>query len=334
MSFPLDSLGVAAEHKPQPQSSPVTHSQEQGEVQADSKWAAALGKDPRIWERLSTDFGLFQKSNEAKFGKMVMNGIPDGLRSRVWQLMIDPDGPQKDSHFFKRVQPAPEAIRTAIRQALDQVPISQAEKPRLQEPVYRVLYAYIACDAQLGYVPGMEIYPALLLSKMDEDRAFRCFYRLMRGPKHSLREFFINDFAKLRSFNVVWDNIIRAKFPKIHANLKRLGIDHTAYTSRWFSTACLTLPFPPDFKLRIFDRYAAFGARVLLSLGLAMMEKMKSPLETSDSATVQSLLLNPVMHLRLQDYRSLVHKWDNAMMSEDDYRKLMKRTGLCSADGP
>jgi hypothetical protein len=316
---------------PPGQPSPVTVYQDEAMLLGEPKWAAALSKDRSIWGRLTTDFGLLRKSKEAKFGQMVMNGIPDGLRSRVWELIIDPDGAQRegmDSHFFRRVPPPAEAIRTAIRQALDQMPISQAEKPKLQEPVYRVLHAYTCCDSQLGYVQGMEVYPALLLSKMDEDRAFRCLCRLMRDTKHSLREFFVSDFAKLRSLNIVWDNIIRSKFPKIHANLKRLHIDHMTYTSKWFLTAFLTLRFPPKFKLRIFDRYAAFGMRALLSLGITMIGELTTALETGDQEMVLGVLLNPMAHRKPRDWRKLIDKCDKAFLSERRYEKLFKMAGV------
>jgi hypothetical protein len=155
----------------------------------------------------------------------------------------------------------------------------------------------------------------------------------MHGTKHSLRELFVNDFAKFRSFNIVWDKIIRSKFPKVHANLKRLGIEHMTYTSKWFLTAFLTLPFAPEFRLRIFDRYAAFGMRALLSLGIVMIGKMKMALESRHSRDLRSLLLNPLTHSKLLDCRNLLVKWDKVMMSEARYKKLMKRTGLHSGDG-
>jgi hypothetical protein len=171
----------------------------------------------------------------------------------------------------------------------------------------------------------MAVYAALLLGYMDEGPAYWSFYHLLCGPKHKLSEFFVDDFLQLRLLNVVWDKILEIRFPKVHANLKRLKVEPMTYTPNWFLTAFQVLPFPNVFRLRVFDRYAAFGTRALLSLGIAIIKVIKADLEIVGAAKAAALLQNPATHPMLQDWRKLVRKWDRAFLSPSQYKSYFEK---------
>jgi hypothetical protein len=309
------------------------------EKDAEVKWIAMLGPETTGEAetgrgRADMDFRLFRTVNEELFQRRVMKGIPDSCRSRAWRLIIDPksaDGePRKQlsSHFKKGVPPTDDAIKMDITGTLPHVAVSSRTRAVLAEPLYRVLRAYANSDKVLGYVQGMGVYAALFLGYMDENQAYWCFYHLLRGAQHMLADFFVNDFMNLRSLNVVWEKILQIKLPKVYDNLRRLKVEAMTYTPSWFLTGFQTLPFPNVFKLRIFDRYAAFGTRALLSLAVVITKKIKVDLEKGGASNIRALLQNPTKHAELQDWRMLLELWEKSFMSKKDYKSYFEQAGV------
>jgi hypothetical protein len=193
--------------------------------------------------------------------------------------------------------------------------------------LYHVLRAYSNADKELGYFQGMAFPAALLLAYMPEERAFWAFWYLMRG-KHRLRDYYINDFANLKKLNRVWDVIFEKKYPKIYANFKKFEIDPLVYTTSWFLTAFLNMDFPAVLRLRIFDRYCAFGTRALLSLGLTCISLLKKELMASEMGEILPVLQNPSRGQRLQDWRVVIAKWDKLFISKIECSSYFERVGV------
>jgi hypothetical protein len=85
---------------------------------------------------------------------------------------------------------------------------------------------------------------------------------------------------------------------------------------------------PIEFKLKIFDRYVAFGSRALLSLALAIISLDKKELVQSPKEIMLPLLQDPMKGPRLRDWKVIMEKWDKLFLSKSDYLKAIKKAGV------
>jgi hypothetical protein len=177
----------------------------------------------------------------------------------------------------------------------------------------------------LGYFQGLAFSAALLLSYMNEPRAFWAFYHLMNDPSHAVRQMYIRNFEGLNKMNKVWAYVLQKKLPKVYANLKALMIEEMVYTPSWFLTAFLNVNFPPVFRLRVMDRYVTFGTRAILSLALAIVTMMKDDLINPHMEVVIPLLQNPCT--KLKNWRAIIERWDKLFITPKDYAKYFSRVG-------
>jgi hypothetical protein len=219
------------------------------------------------------------------------------------------------------VPPCDDVIQKDIPRTMPHVEMFSREN--VKDSLYRILRAYSNADQELGYFQGLAFPAALLLSYMNEPRAFWAFYHLMND--HGLRQMYIRDFEGLRKMNRVWMYVLSKKYPKIHANFKALSIEEMVYTPGWFLTAFLNVNFPPVFKLRIMDRYVAFGNRAILSLALTLVSKLKAELVTPEMEVVIPLLQNP--YTKLKNWREILEKWDKLFITPKDYARYFAKVG-------
>jgi hypothetical protein len=274
-------------------------------------------------------FRKFRKANPEVFERRVMKGIPDSCRSRAWQLILDPKAekhPKRksvNSFFSIGVPPCDGVILRDIPRTMPHVEMFSQEN--VKDSLYRILRAYSNADPELGYFQGLAFSAALLLSYMNEPRAFWAFYHLMNDPGHAVRQMFIREFEGLRKMNKVWMHVLGLRYPKIAANLKSCGIDEMIYTPSWFLTAFLNVSFPPVFRLRIMDRYITFGSRAILSLGLAIVSMMKEELTAPKMEVIIPLLQNP--STKLKNWRAIIVKWDKLFIAPKDYAKYFAKVG-------
>jgi hypothetical protein len=196
-----------------------------------------------------------------------------------------------------------------------------------RESLYRVLRAYSNADPDLGYYQGMAFPAALLLAYMPETQAFWAFYHLMRGKGHMLRAYYVDDFKNFKQVNAAWEALLHAKHRAVAANLKKLDVYPMMYTPKWFLTAFLAVNFPPAFRVRAFDRIAAFGTRAMFSLGLAIVGMVEADLLGASMEQIIPILQNPGDSPRLKDWRALVAKWDKVFMTKAELEKLFKKAG-------
>jgi hypothetical protein len=150
----------------------------------------------------------------------------------------------------------------------------------------------------------------------------------MKGFKRHYRESYTSQFANLKNLNLVWEGILRAQFPKVAANFKRLDIESKDYTSLWFLAAFQGISFAPEFRLRIFDRLCAFGIRALISLAIVIVSSGQTELETRGLHRVTAILKDSTKVPLLQKWRKGIAKWDGMFLTKKVYEKYFTRTGV------
>jgi hypothetical protein len=303
------------------------------ERERELKWVQMLGPelDPRT-QQPSSRFREFRKSQPAIFERRVLKGIPDACRSRVWYELLDSksevskERPTVQRLFDRGIPPCDHVIQVDIPRTMPHVTMFSQNSVR--ESLYRLLRAYSNSDRELGYFQGMAFSAALLLSYMNETRAFWAFWQLMHGNKHEVRFFYMNDFSRLKEVNKVWEALLKKKFPKVAEHLKALPVEPMLYTPGWFLTGFQTMQFPPPFRLRMFDRQIAFGTRALLSFALTIVSISKKQLETKGPEVCIPLLQNPTADKAFKDWRAVIKKFDANFLSKSEYAGAFKAAGL------
>jgi hypothetical protein len=150
----------------------------------------------------------------------------------------------------------------------------------------------------------------------------------MKGSKRHYRELYTSQFANLKNLNLVWEGVIREKFPKVAANFRRLDIESKDYTSPWFLAGFQGISFAPEFRLRIFDRLCAFGIRALISLAIVIVSSAQKELETKGLDKVMAILKDPTKVPLLQNWGKAIAKWDGMFLTKKEYEKCFIRAGV------
>jgi hypothetical protein len=128
---------------------------------------------------------------------------------------------------------------------------------------------------------------------MSETKAFWSFYHLMKGSKHYIRGDFFEWFSHLSKVNLVWEWFLKKWYPKIAQNLEKHQIKPMHYTPTWFLSGFMSLPFRPVLKLRLFDRYVAFGTRSMLSFAFTIIALEKELFATGTTDRILNAFQTP-----------------------------------------
>jgi hypothetical protein len=294
----------------------------------EAKWAAMFGSDMATGK----EFRHYRKGHIDKYEGRILKGIPDACRSRAWYLILDSKfeetakRPAFESLIARAVPDSDRVIRADIRKTLPLV--SMFTQNDISDSLYRIIRAYVNYDADLGYCQGMAFSAALLLAYMPEAKAFWSYWHLMKGTRHMFRNYFLNDFTNLKRMNVVWEALLKKRFPKVAQNFAKYKVEPMHYTPPWFLTGFQSMPFPPLLRLRLFDRQAAIGSRAILSFALAIIETEKDTLSKGNMDAIMPILQKPYLQPSFQDWRLVLKKGDKLFLSRKAYADALKAVGL------
>jgi hypothetical protein len=299
------------------------------------KWIKLLGPELDLVTGEATgNLRRFQKDHPDAFERLVMEGIPDTCRGRVWYELLDRKPPGRSGkvrptvqELFERATPAADhVIRSDVPRTLWYV--EMFTKKDVQESLYRVLRAYSNDDPEFGYFQGMPFSAGILLSYMDETRTFWAFWQLMKGKKHQFRLFCLDDYSRLRELSKVWEVVLQKKYPKLAQHLKKIKINPMLYTPGWFLTGFQSIHFSKSFRLRLFDRQIAFGSRALLSFALTIVSIGKKQLKTGGPQVCLLLLQNPLKVPGLANWRDVIKWFDSHFLTREEYTEAFRLAGI------
>lgn len=195
-------------------------------------------------------------------------GIPDRWRAAAWWSFLAASA-QSRKDFASEEEIITAFHRLQLRSSPDDVQID-LDVPRTisrhimfrrryrggQRLMFRVLHAISIYFPETGYVQGMASLVATLLCYFDEEKCFVMLVRMWRyrGLCRLYRPGFEELMTAMKDFNDNWLNKDVAK------KLEELGIDTTAYGTRWYLTLFnLSIPFAA--QLRVWDVFLLFGDR-------------------------------------------------------------------------
>ena len=226
------------------------------------------------WNYMIEHHEEFFKKKLGKLKSRTRKGIPDCLRSYVWQIFGEKDKYyQKD--IFTKLQSVQinEVIDTIIIKDLDRTfPACQFFRDKYgngQRKLYKVLSNYSKYNTSTGYVQGMGFIVAVFLTYMDEESSFFMLDSLMK--KYGLEGFYRPNFPKLKCTFYILLNLLKRYVPKVYELFRKEGMIPSMYASEWF--ICLfsrNLEF--NILVRIFDVFLLEGYKVIYRFALAFLK--------------------------------------------------------------
>ena len=226
------------------------------------------------WNYMIENYQEFITKKFNKLKERTRKGVPDSLRSYVWQLFAE-----KDKYYEKDIFQKLESIK--IKEELDTVIIKDLDRtyPNCQlfkdkygngqRKLYKVLSNYSKYNTSTGYVQGMGFIAAVFLTYMDEESSFFMLHSLMK--KYELEGFYLPGFPELKKTFYILLNLEKKFIPKIYELFKKEGMIPSMYASEWF--ICLfsrNLEFQN--LVRIFDVFLLEGYKVIYRFSLAFLK--------------------------------------------------------------
>ena len=226
------------------------------------------------WNYMIENYQEFITKKFNKLKERTRKGVPDSLRSYVWQLFAE-----KDKYYEKDIFQKLESIK--IKEELDTVIIKDLDRtyPNCQlfkdkygngqRKLYKVLSNYSKYNTSTGYVQGMGFIAAVFLTYLDEESSFFMLHSLMK--KYELEGFYLPGFPELKKTFYILLNLEKKFIPKIYELFKKEGMIPSMYASEWF--ICLfsrNLEFQN--LVRIFDVFLLEGYKVIYRFSLAFLK--------------------------------------------------------------
>ena len=226
------------------------------------------------WIYMLEHYDIFSTKKFSKLKQRTRKGIPDNLRSNVWQLFGEMKKYYKKDLFNKiSKEKLDEDTEETIIKDLDRTyPSCQLFTDKYgngQRKLFKVLSCYSLYNKEIGYVQGMSFIVALLLIYMDEESTFFMLDSVMN--KYEMKGIYLPGFPGLKKKFYVLLNLEKKFLPKIYEVFRRDNILPSLYSSEWF--LCL---FTKDLKfkyvVRIFDVFLLEGFKVIYRFALAFLK--------------------------------------------------------------
>ena len=226
------------------------------------------------WNYMIQHYDEFKTKNFSKLKSRTRKGIPDSVRSYVWQLFGEKDKYYEKDVFTKLDSiPLDEETETVIIKDLDRTfPACQFFKEKYgngQRKLFKVLSYYSKYNKDTGYVQGMGFIVAVFLTYMDEESSFFMLHSLMK--KYDMEGFYLPGFPILKKTFYILLNLEKKFIPKIYELFKKEGMIPSMYASEWF--ICLfsrNLEF--NVLVRIFDVFLLEGYKIIYRFALAFLK--------------------------------------------------------------
>ncbi|KAL6496249.1 hypothetical protein OROGR_029507 [Orobanche gracilis] len=238
----------------------------------------------------------FPSEEELEF--LVRGGVPKDLRGEVWQALIGvrtrrvesyyhdlvatendySDGKEHDgltSGGIKTQQKGerydlPEKYKKQIEKDLPRTfPGHPALNDNGRNSLRRVLLAYARHNPSVGYCQAMNFFAGLLLLMMPEENAF---WTLVGIIDDYFKGYFSQEMIESQVDQLVFEELIRERFPKLVKHLDYLGVEVAWISGPWFLSIFINM-LPWESVLRVWDVLLFEGNRVMLfRTALALMD--------------------------------------------------------------
>ncbi|KAG8054840.1 hypothetical protein GUJ93_ZPchr0001g30942 [Zizania palustris] len=241
---------------------------------------------------------------------LVRDGLPMALRGELWQAFVG-IGARRVKGYYESLLVVDDE-REDIKDS-ESLTIKCADgKPKVSQPFYsekwkgqiekdlprtfpghpaldedgrnalrRLLTAYARHNPSVGYCQAMNFFAGLLLLLMPEENAFWALTGIMDDYFDA---FFSEEMIECQVDQLVLEDLVREKFPKLVNHLDYLGVQVAWVTGPWFLSIFMYM-LPWESVLRVWDVLLFDGNRVMLfRTALALMELYGPALVTTKDA--------------------------------------------------
>ncbi|XP_073157253.1 uncharacterized protein [Henckelia pumila] len=237
---------------------------------------------------------FFPWKEELEF--LVRGGVPKDLRGEVWQAFVgvktrrveryyqdllanDIEANQEHNNFLsgnektqqngKRFD-SPDKWKKQIEKDLPRTfPGHPALNEKGRNSLRRVLMAYARHNPSVGYCQAMNFFAGLLLLMMPEENAF---WTLVGLIDDYFEDYFSQEMIESQVDQLVFEDLMREKFPKLVNHLDYLGVQVAWISGPWFLSIFVNM-LPWESVLRVWDVLLFEGNRVMLfRTALALMD--------------------------------------------------------------
>ena len=283
------------------------------------------------WIYMLEHYDIFSTKKFNKLKERTRKGIPDSLRSNVWQLFADIQKFKKDKknifEKFSEEKLDPDTEETILKDLDRTFPSCQLFTDKYgngQRKLFKVLSAYSLYNKEVGYVQGMGFITALFLMYMDEESAFFMLDSIMN--KYDMKGTYLIGFPDLKKKFYVLLNLEKKFMPKIYEIFRRNSLFPSLYASEWF--ICL---FAKDLNVnvvvRIFDVFFLEGQKIIYRFALAFLKiKEKKFLECREMMETLDVFHEPMDNIDIEYLFSIAFGFHLSKSQikklESDYEKI------------
>ncbi|KAJ6407363.1 hypothetical protein OIU84_010801 [Salix udensis] len=228
---------------------------------------------------------------------LVHEGVPKDLRGEVWQAFVGVKTRRVERYYegllaeetnteqSKEHNNSKAAPRKWKKQIEKDIPRTFPGHPALDErgrdSLRRVLVAYARHNPSVGYCQAMNFFAGLLLLLMPEENAF---WTLVGILDDYFDGYYTEEMIESQVDQLVFEELIREKFPKLVNHLDYLGVQVAWISGPWFLSIFINM-LPWESVLRVWDVLLFEGNRVVLfRTALALMELYGPALVTTKDA--------------------------------------------------
>uniref|UniRef100_A0AC34FFH6 Rab-GAP TBC domain-containing protein n=1 Tax=Panagrolaimus sp. ES5 TaxID=591445 RepID=A0AC34FFH6_9BILA len=228
------------------------------------------------WLRMIDEW---KQRHPAKLPERIWKGVPEKLRSVVWQRMLGVEELKKGSkpNLYRELLMRARLVSPDIRQI--DLDINRTYRDNLafrkrydvkQQSLFSVLAAYAMYNTEIGYCQGMSQIAGLFLMYMDEEDAFWSLHSLMISRRYTMHGMFAPGFPKLHRFQEHYEKILIKYLPKLRKHFDNEGVIPSYLTKWWFGCFLDRVPFP--LALRVWDVFLYYGDSILIAMGYNIMQ--------------------------------------------------------------
>ncbi|KAI8079714.1 rab-GTPase-TBC domain-containing protein [Gilbertella persicaria] len=280
------------------------------------KWLSIVSK---------LDAGTVKK--DAKFKKLVRNGIPASVRSRVWQFLAGSNDYRKSNMFNELVQKPKIKIYDVIERDIARCYPDHTQfmdqHGQGQKDLSCLLRAYAQYNTQLEYCQGMGRLAGLMLMHMTVEDSF---WLLVATIDRYMNGYFTPTLSQLRIDAYIIGQLLRDHNPKLAQHLESNDVLPIMYIAQWFLTA-FTMTLPWESVLRVWDAFYFEGIKVFYRVSLAIMELCKDYL--LNSCPTNSELLAFLLHIphKYLEPTALLDTAFRINLSKTDIKRYARKAG-------
>ncbi|XP_039038955.1 TBC1 domain family member 8B-like isoform X2 [Hibiscus syriacus] len=243
-----------------------------------------------------------------EFEVLVRGGVPMALRGELWQAFVGVRARRVEKYYQDLLDNETNCGNNTEQQSLQSdskgsttEPVCGPEKwkgqiekdlprtfpghPALDDDgrnaLRRLLTAYARHNPSVGYCQAMNFFAALLLLLMPEENAF---WTLVGIIDDYFDGYYSEEMIESQVDQVVFEELMRDRFPKLVNHLDYLGVQVAWVTGPWFLSIFMNM-LPWESVLRVWDVLLYEGNRVMVCrTALALMELYGSALVTTKDA--------------------------------------------------